>query len=109
MGSLKFWSPRVTAISSEITPIFTKPQKNRLTSIFDLCLYLQLAREMSGDILEIILMIRRTEHTFSTFAAAAGRLDTRQGLVWSAAICLILGNMNYQPKPNGTDRSQQLT
>lgn len=53
-------------------------------------------------------MIRKLEHTFATTAWATGR-DIRQSFVMRGAMCLCLDNMNYQPKPNGTDRSQQLT
>ena len=52
-------------------------------------------------------MIRRSEHTFATLAAATGRIGTRQSLVWNA-MCTGLDNLNYQPKPNGSGRSQQL-
>ena len=54
------------------------------------------------------LMIRRSEHTFTTFAAAAGRIDMRQCLVTNAAMWACLDNLNYQPKPSGMTRSQQL-
>lgn len=53
-------------------------------------------------------MIRRSEHSFMTFAATSGRIDTRQGLAWNAAMCLCLDNLGYQPKTNGSGRSQQL-
>jgi len=52
-------------------------------------------------------MIRRSEHKFATLAAKAGRIDTRQGLVWNAAMCTGLDNLNYQPKTNGSGGSQQ--
>ena len=51
-------------------------------------------------------MIRRNEQIFSTFAMWAGR-DQRHMLA-IGAMCLCLDNSNYQPKPNGLDRSQQL-
>ncbi|MFN0279390.1 MAG: hypothetical protein ACKVRN_12420 [Pyrinomonadaceae bacterium] len=50
-------------------------------------------------------MIRRSEHTFRTFAAAAGRIDLRQSWV-ANAIRLGLDNLDYQPKPNGMTRSR---
>lgn len=53
-------------------------------------------------------MIRNSEHTFTSFVAAAGRIEIRQRLVWSAAMCSCLDNLDYQPKPNGMIRSQQL-
>ena len=51
-------------------------------------------------------MIRNLEHTFATTAWATGR-DIRQSFVMRGAMCLCLDDMNYQPKPNGTDRSLQ--
>ena len=54
------------------------------------------------------LMIRRSEHTFTTFAAAAGRIDTRQCLVANAAMWACLDNLDYQSKTNGSGRLQQL-
>ncbi|MFT3744605.1 MAG: hypothetical protein QM785_09975 [Pyrinomonadaceae bacterium] len=53
-------------------------------------------------------MIRRSEHTFTTFAATAGRIDTRQSFAWNAVMCVGLGGLNYQPKSSGTTPTQQL-
>ena len=49
-------------------------------------------------------MIRSwTPTNFSLRAAAAfGRMRTEMGLI--GAVCLRAEDMNYQPKPNGTDR-----
>ena len=54
-------------------------------------------------------MIRNLGHTFAIFAGTTARINARQSFGWDVAMCLCLENMNYQPKPNGDGRSQQLT
>ena len=103
-----FYSRKATAISSKNNRPRKQIIKKRLTSIFDLCLYFKLARHTRRDFFGDNLMIRRSEYTFATLAAATGRIGTRQSLVWNAAMCTGLDNLNYQPKTNGSGRSQQL-
>jgi len=53
-------------------------------------------------------MIRSTEHTFVR-PARRERLSMWQTIVTGGAMCLCCDNFSYQPKPDGLDRSLQLT
>ncbi len=69
---------------------------------------LQIVRTSRTRFLEIILMIRSSEHTFAS-PARRECLGIWQTIVTGGAMCLCPDNFNYQPKPNGLDRSLQLT
>ena len=51
-------------------------------------------------------MIRSWTHTNLSILPAAAFRDVRTGTGRTARMCLRLETMNYQPKPNGLDRSQ---
>jgi hypothetical protein len=55
-----------------------------------------------------ILMLRRSLHTNQTPFGAAAFRDTRIGTGLCVLDLLCAETMNYQPKPSGLDRSQQL-
>jgi len=70
---------------------------------------LRLRLENGRIFLREILMLRDSLHTNQTPFGTAAFRDSRIGTELCALGLLCAEAMNYQPKPSGLDRSQQLT